>query len=97
MEPAVPPDAWRLRESSGVNDGHFCDQPAAGLGQDRQADLVIASAESPLLDAQKKMSEAIKGAESVTVENTGHAFFVDDPRAFDEALQHLLTSIGTKP
>jgi pimeloyl-ACP methyl ester carboxylesterase len=91
MEPAVPPDAWRLRESSS---GIFRGNSAL---QDRQADLVIASAESPLLDAQKKMSEAIKGAEFVTVENTGHAFFVDDPRAFDEALQHLLTSIGTKP
>lgn len=56
---------------------------------DRPA-LVIAAGESPLLDAQKEMAAAIRGARFVTVPNTRHAVFVDDPRTFDAALESLL-------
>ncbi|GGA21750.1 alpha/beta fold hydrolase [Dyella nitratireducens] len=56
---------------------------------DRPA-LVIASANSPLLDAQKQMAESIHGAVFIAVPNTRHAVFVDDPRAFDGALEQLL-------
>lgn len=58
---------------------------------DRPA-LVIASAESPLLDAQKEMAAAIHGARFVAVPNTRHAVFVDDPQAFDAALKQLLSA-----
>jgi hypothetical protein len=37
-----------------------------------------------------------KGAQFVAVEDAGHAL-VDDPRPFNEALEHLLKSIETKP
>jgi hypothetical protein len=33
----------------------------------------------------------------VAVEDIGRALFVDDPRPFNEALEHLLKSIETKP
>jgi microsomal epoxide hydrolase len=56
---------------------------------DRPA-LVIAAGESPLLDAQKEMAAAIRGARFVMVPDTRHAVFVDDPRAFDGALESLL-------
>ena len=58
--------------------------------------LVIASAESPLLDAQKQMANAIPGAQFVIVKDAGHALFVDDPQSFDESLQRLLASIAKK-
>lgn len=57
--------------------------------------LVIASAESPLLESQKRMAEAIPGAQFVLVKGAGHALFVDDPQAFDEALERLLRSSGS--
>jgi non-heme chloroperoxidase len=55
--------------------------------------LVIASAESSLLESQKKMAGAIRGARFVAVKDAGHALFVDDPRSFDEALERLLASL----
>jgi non-heme chloroperoxidase len=48
--------------------------------------LVIASAESPLLDAQKEMAGQIAAARLVVVEGAGHAVFLDDPEEFDTAL-----------
>lgn len=56
---------------------------------DRPA-LVIAAGESPLLDAQKDMSAAIRGARFVVVPGARHALFVDDPQTFDKVLQSLL-------
>jgi non-heme chloroperoxidase len=53
--------------------------------------LVIASAESPLLDAQKKMAETVSGAEFVAVEGAGHAVFVDQPKVFGDTLQTFLS------
>jgi microsomal epoxide hydrolase len=52
--------------------------------------LVIASADSPLLDAQKAMAAEIAGSQLVVVPNAGHAVFVDDPSTFDDALAKLL-------
>ena len=47
--------------------------------------LVIPSTESPLLRSQKKLAEAIAGAEFVTVRGAGHAV-LDEPAIFDESL-----------
>jgi len=53
---------------------------------------VIASADSPLLDAQKDMAGHIRGAHLVVVPNVGHAVFVDDPQTFDKAMGELLAA-----
>jgi len=60
---------------------------------DRPA-LVIAAAGSPLLDQQKAMAAAIPGAHLVVVPDAGHAVFVDQPEAFDQALGELLSRAG---
>jgi non-heme chloroperoxidase len=52
--------------------------------------LVIASGNSPLLDVQKEMAASIPGAKLVVIDGTAHAVFVDDPAAFDAALQSFL-------
>jgi non-heme chloroperoxidase len=54
--------------------------------------LVIASANSSELDAQKSMAAAIPGAQFVSVPESGHAVFIDDPTTFNRALQQLLDS-----
>lgn len=56
--------------------------------------LVIASAESPLLDVQKEMAEAISGARWVVVSGAGHALFIDEPGRFDDELARLLKTVG---
>ncbi|WP_266169298.1 alpha/beta fold hydrolase [Dyella subtropica] len=56
---------------------------------DRPA-LVVASAESPLLDVQKEMAASIRGAQMIAVPGAGHAVFVDDPTTFNRALRELL-------
>ncbi|WP_158628917.1 alpha/beta fold hydrolase [Dyella choica] len=58
--------------------------------------LVIASAQSPLLDAQRQMAASIGGARFIAVPNTRHAVFVDDPQAFDAALEQLLTAKSSR-
>ncbi|WP_233843378.1 alpha/beta hydrolase [Dyella sp. 2HG41-7] len=57
--------------------------------------LVIASANSPLLDAQKAMASDIQGSRFVEVANVGHAVFVDDPQTFDTALAQLLSETNS--
>lgn len=52
--------------------------------------LVIASAGSPLLEAQKEMAREIPEARLVVLEGAGHAVFIDDPEKFDAALSQLL-------
>ena len=59
--------------------------------------LVIASAKSPLLEAQKEMAAAIPGARFVTVEGAGHALFVDEPQQFDDGLRQLLKQADAVP
>jgi non-heme chloroperoxidase len=56
--------------------------------------LVIASADSPLLDAQKEMASTIPGSKFVTIAGTGHAVFVDDPATFNDALRTFVQSLG---
>jgi non-heme chloroperoxidase len=53
--------------------------------------LVIGSAESPLAAAQKKMADAIPGAELLLLKDVGHAVFADEPQIFAQALQRLLS------
>lgn len=56
--------------------------------------LVIASTESPLLEVQKEMAEAISGARWVAVPDTGHALFIDAPERFDDELAQLLKLVA---
>jgi non-heme chloroperoxidase len=53
--------------------------------------LVIGSAESSLADAQKRMADAIPGAELLLLKGVGHAVFVDEPDIFAQALERLLS------
>ncbi len=55
--------------------------------------LVVASAESQELDAQKEMAASIPGAKFVAIEVAAHAVFVDQPGKFDEALLSFLQSL----
>ncbi|HEY3784689.1 MAG TPA: alpha/beta hydrolase [Steroidobacteraceae bacterium] len=75
-----------------ISDIFGADRRAALARIDRPA-LVIASAQSPLLEAQKEMAAAIQGSRLVVVDNAGHALFVDDPEKFDAALTKLLSGL----
>jgi non-heme chloroperoxidase len=55
--------------------------------------LVIASASSPLLDAQKEMAASVSGAKFVAVDDSAHAVFIDQPEKFDQALQEFLKTV----
>lgn len=55
--------------------------------------LVVASGSSPLLDVQKELAASIPGAKLVVIDGTAHAVFVDDPAAFDAALQSFSESL----
>jgi non-heme chloroperoxidase len=52
--------------------------------------LVIASAESPLLNVQKEMANEISGARFIVVKGAGHGLFIDDPDTFEHELTLLL-------
>jgi pimeloyl-ACP methyl ester carboxylesterase len=56
--------------------------------------LVIASAESPLLDEEKQMAATIPGAKFVEIAGVGHAVFVDDPASFDTELRKFLAQLS---
>ncbi|PYO66536.1 MAG: hypothetical protein DMD69_13605 [Gemmatimonadetes bacterium] len=56
--------------------------------------LVIASAASPLLGAQRDMASAVPGAKFIVVEGAGHAVFIDQPQQFDEALNAFLRALA---
>jgi len=56
--------------------------------------LVIASAASPLLAAQRLMASAVLGATFVVVEGAGHAVFIDQPQQFDEALDAFMRPLA---
>jgi microsomal epoxide hydrolase len=60
------------------------------LAQIDRPTLVIGSAESSLAEAQKRMADAIAGAEFLLLKGTGHAVFLDEPDLFAQALQRLL-------
>jgi len=71
------------------------------FGADRQASLaklrlpalVIASAESPLLEYEKEMASAIPGAQFVSIAEASHAVFVDQPGRFDAAVLAFLKTV----
>jgi microsomal epoxide hydrolase len=48
--------------------------------------LVIAAAESGELEAQRDMARRIQGARFETIDNAGHAVFLDQPGRFRELL-----------
>lgn len=52
--------------------------------------LVIASALSPELEAQRAMAVAIRGARFETVAEAGHALFLDQPQRFNALLADFL-------
>jgi len=54
--------------------------------------LVIASAASPLLDAQKQMAAALPHGRFVAVEHAAHAVFFDQPAEFDRRLDTFISA-----
>jgi microsomal epoxide hydrolase len=59
--------------------------------------LLIASSESPLIDFEKEMAASIPGAQSIFIDGTGHAVFIDEPQKFDAALENFLHSLPPAP
>ncbi|MFZ0414643.1 MAG: alpha/beta hydrolase [Candidatus Acidiferrales bacterium] len=55
--------------------------------------LIIASAQSPLLDMQKQMAVTIPSGKFVIMDGRAHAVFADQPANFYEILQSLLQSL----
>jgi non-heme chloroperoxidase len=58
--------------------------------------LVIASAESRLLDVQQEMQKTIPNSKMVVVPDANHAVFVDAPEIFDAALKSFLDSLPAR-
>ena len=54
--------------------------------------LVIASAQSVELDAQKQMAAALPQGKFAAVEHAAHAVFFDQPREFDRLLEDFISS-----
>ncbi len=55
--------------------------------------LVIASSESPLLEAQREMLKTLPSGEFAAVEEAGHAVFHDQPVKFNTLLAAFLAKI----
>lgn len=58
--------------------------------------LVIASGESPLLDAQQQMAKALPKATFYVIEHAAHAVFVDQPAVFDRKLEAFADALPTQ-
>jgi non-heme chloroperoxidase len=56
--------------------------------------LVVASAESPLLEAQKSMAAAVPHGQFVSIEHAAHAVFFDQPDEFNRRLDEFVTGRG---
>ena len=56
--------------------------------------LVVASAESPLLEAQKSMAAAVPHGQFVSIEHAAHAMFFDQPDEFNRRLDEFVTGRG---
>jgi non-heme chloroperoxidase len=65
----------------------------AALGKFPRPTLVIATAESRLLEAQREMARLIPGAQLSVIEDAGHAVFVDQPEKFNQALAGFLARL----
>ena len=72
-----------------ISDIFGADRGPAPAKLDKPA-LVIASGNSPPLDVQKEMAASIPGVKLVVIDGTAPTVFVDDPAAFDAALQSIL-------
>ena len=59
--------------------------------------LVVASAQSFELDAQKQMAAALPQGKFVAVARAAHAVFFDQPREFDELLENFIAGTGAAP
>jgi len=57
--------------------------------------LVIASGESPLLDAQRQMANALPHATFDVIEHAAHAVFVDQPAVFERKLEAFADALPT--
>lgn len=57
--------------------------------------LVIASGESPLLDAQRQMAKALPHATFDVIEHAAHAVFVDQPAVFQRKLEAFADALPT--
>ena len=55
--------------------------------------LVIAASSSSQLEQQKNMAAKIPRAKFVTINDAGHAVFVDQPKQFNEALKGFLAAL----
>ena len=58
--------------------------------------LIIASAMSDELEAQRAMARQIPGAEIAVIENAGHAVFLDQPRRFEELLADFIGRLAPR-
>jgi len=58
--------------------------------------LVIASGESPLLDAQRQMANALPHATFDVIEHAAHAVFVDQPAVFERKLEAFADALPTR-
>ena len=58
--------------------------------------LVLASGESPLLDAQRQMARALPHATFDAIEHAAHAVFVDQPAVFQRKLQAFAEALPTR-
>lgn len=58
--------------------------------------LVIAAASSPEFDAQKAMAAKLPRGRFETIENAGHAVFVDQPQRFDALLGRFLGELDQR-
>lgn len=56
--------------------------------------LVIAAASSPELEAQKAMAAKLPHGRIETIEDAGHAVFVDQPQRFNAMLARFLAELG---
>lgn len=58
--------------------------------------LVIASGESPLLDAQRQMAKELPHARFRIIRDASHAVFVDQPDVFDKLVMEFIASLDSK-
>jgi microsomal epoxide hydrolase len=57
--------------------------------------LVVASAKSPLLDAQRNMLNMLPSGKMIVVNNAAHAVFFDQPAVFNRDLDAFIASLDT--
>jgi microsomal epoxide hydrolase len=55
--------------------------------------LVVASSASAELAAQREVAQRIAGAEFLSIEDAGHAVFVDQPASFNRAVAAFIAKL----